>query len=198
MSNFAFVGDSIVADGSWQDWFPEQTVHNFGVAGNTTEDLIARLPDLIAAQPDTIALLIGTNDLAWRFSVEHIVRNIETILVMLRRGLPDVHILVQSVLPRETEFAAQISEINRHLWQFAPTVHAQYLDLWPAFVLDDEMNPIYSDDRLSLNDTGYEVWLEALRPALETLQNQPPITRSIPVIPEQYSRGNDTGPQYWG
>ena len=66
-------------------------------------------------------LLIGTNDLAWRRSAEHIVRNVETILVTLRRDLPETRILVQSVMPRGHEFASEIRDVNRHLWQFAPT-----------------------------------------------------------------------------
>lgn len=195
----AFVGDSLTADGAWHDWFPEHATSNFGVAGNTTDDLIARLPDVIAARPDTISLLIGTNDLAWRQSVEHVVRNIETILWTLRKELPEVRILVQSVLPREREFAARIAEINRHIWQFAPTVKAQYLDLWPAFALDDELNPAYSDDLLSLTDAGYDAWLAELRPALEAVENKPPTTRAFSAITNPLTRpGYDTQSGPWG
>ena len=38
----------------------------------------------------------------------------------------------QSILPRAREFAEQIQTANIHLRQFAATVRAQYLDLWPA------------------------------------------------------------------
>jgi lysophospholipase L1-like esterase len=191
----AFVGDSLTEGGHWQDWFAEDQAHNFGVGGDTTDDLIARLPEIIQTNPDTVVLLIGTNDLAWRRSVEHIVRNIETILVTLRRELPEAHILVQSVMPRGHEFASQIRDINRHLWQFAPTVRAQYLDLWPALALEDgELNPAYSDDRLHLNDSGYDAWLAELRPALETLHRQPPASRAITLpdlsgLSDRHTRG---------
>jgi lysophospholipase L1-like esterase len=107
------------------------------------------------------------------------VRNIETVLVMLRRDLPDVRILIQSLMPRGPEFSEQIHEVNRHLWQFAPAVRAQYLDLWPALAVDDELNPSFSDDSLHVNDLGYEAWLGELRPALEALSNQPPASRAI-------------------
>jgi lysophospholipase L1-like esterase len=176
----AFVGDSLTEGGRWQEWFAEDQAHNFGVGGDTTDDMIARLPEIFEVKPDTVVILIGTNDLAWRRSVEHIVRNIETILVTVRRELPDAHILVQSVMPRGREFASQIRDITRHLWQCAPTVRAQYLDLWPALALaDGELNPEYSDDRLHLNDSGYDAWLAELRPALEALHRQPPSSRAI-------------------
>lgn len=131
----ALVGDSLTQGGDWAAWLPGEDVRNFGVAGDTTDDVVARLGAVIDAQPATVALLIGTNDLAWRRSAEHVVRNIETILVTLRKELPEARILVQSVLPRGHEFADQIRDINRHLWQFAPTVHAAWLDLWPAMAL---------------------------------------------------------------
>jgi lysophospholipase L1-like esterase len=176
----ALVGDSLIQGGDWQAWLPGEQIYNFGVGGDTTDDVIARLWDVINSRPTLIALLIGTNDLAWRRSVEHVVRNVETILVTLRRELPEAHILVQSVLPRGHEFADQIRDINRHLWQFAPTVHAQWLDLWPALALEDgELNPRYSDDRLHLNQDGYTAWVNELIPALERTRELPPSSRAI-------------------
>jgi lysophospholipase L1-like esterase len=185
----AFVGDSLTEGGDWQDWFPNYRTQNFGVGGNTTDDLLARLSTVIDAQPDTVVLLIGTNDLAWRHTAEHVVRNIEMVLVELRRGLPEARLLVQSVMPREAEFVERITEINRHLRQFAPTVYAQYLDLWPTMAVENgELNPSFSDDRLHLNDSGYDAWLGELKPAIERLLELPPTSRSITIIRDEYSR----------
>lgn len=176
----ALVGDSLTQGGNWEEWLPGETVYNFGVGGNTTDDVIARLDQVIESDPGAVLLLIGTNDLAWRRSAEHIVRNLETILVTLRREMPETRILLQSVLPRGHEFAGQIRDINRHLWQFAPTVHAQWLDLWPALALEDgELNPAFSDDRLHLNEAGYDAWVAELVPALERLRSLPPSSRAI-------------------
>ena len=127
-----FLGDSLTASGDWAAWFPEHDTRNHGVSGDTTDAVLQRLDAVVAEQPDAIALLVGTNDLAFRQSVEHIVRNIEYALVAIRRDLPGVRMLLQSILPRGREFADQIQDANRHLRQFAPSVHAQYLDLWPV------------------------------------------------------------------
>ncbi len=176
----ALVGDSLTQGGDWDALLPGETIYNFGVGGDTTDDVIARLWDVINSHPAIVVLLIGTNDLAWRRSVEHIVRNIETILVTLRKELPETRILVQSVLPRGHEFAEPIRDINRHLWQFAPTVHAQWLDLWPALALEDgELNPAYTEDRLHLTADGYRAWAGELAPALERLRQLPPSSRAI-------------------
>jgi lysophospholipase L1-like esterase len=178
-----FLGDSITAHGDWSAWFPDVNALNFGVGGSTTDDLIARLDSIVAADPDEIILLIGTNDLGTRQTVEHLVRNVQSLLVDLRRELPGSRMLVQSIMPRGREFADRIREANIHLRQFTATVHAQYLDLWPVLALDDgELNPTYSDDRLHLNDAGYEAWLSELRPGLERLREEPPMSRPIQII----------------
>ena len=184
-SSIAFLGDSLTNHGQWETWFPDRHVHNLGVSGDTTGDVVARIDDVVALHPDAVALLVGTNDLGRRKSVEHIVRNIEFLLVTLRRGVPGTRMLVQSIMPRGKEYAEQIRDANRHLRQFAPNVNAQYLDLWPVLAGDgDEILPEYSDDKLHLNDAGYDAWLSELRPGLERLDDSPPMSRPITIIRE--------------
>ena len=186
----AFFGDSITQAGRWTEWFPDVEALNFGVGGDTTDDALARLDDVVAAAPDGIVLLIGTNDLGTRQSVEHLVRNVETMCVELRRALPGSRMLVQSIMPRGREFAARIQEANIHIRQFTSTVRAQFLDLWPALALEDgELNPAFSDDRLHLSAGGYDAWLDELRPALDRLRELPPMTTPIQTIrTDQFAR----------
>jgi lysophospholipase L1-like esterase len=55
-----------------------------------------------------------------------------------------------------------------------------YLDLWPALADGDgELNSDFSEDRLHLNQAGYDVWLSELRPALERVNDLPPMSRPI-------------------
>lgn len=176
----AFVGDSITAAGEWQAWLPGVTAVNLGVSGHTTDDLLARVFDIIDLHPDEICLLIGTNDLGSAHTVEHLVRNIQLLLVELRRELPGVRLLLQSIMPRGKEFADRVHEANIHLRQFAATVHAQYLDLWPAMSGENgAIRPEFSDDELHLNDAGYEAWLAVLRPAMAELRDEPPMSVAV-------------------
>lgn len=184
-----FVGDSIIQGGSWAEWLSASTVVDEGVGGATTADVVARLPELVEQAPDTVVVLVGTNDLAWHRTTEHIVRNIETIVATFRRDLPDVRLLVISVLPRGHEFAPQIREINRHLWQFAPTAHAGYLDLWPVLAGEDGgILPQYSEDGLHLTEDGYQAWRDALGPALGAVLRMPPRTRPITLPFDEFAR----------
>ena len=180
--SLAFLGDGLVAGGQWDEWLPGNDVHNLAVSGNSTDEVILQLAQVIEMRPDAIVIGVGTNDLGWRRSDEYVVRNLETILYTLRRALPETRIMVQSVLPREPAFAETIRSINRHIWQYAPTQHVQYLDLWPALALPDgELDPALGIDRLHLNPAGYAAWLAELKPGLEMLFERPPSTTSIPI-----------------
>ena len=163
------MGDKLTESGSWSDWLPDLDVVNLGRAGDTTADVLDRLDDVIEAQPSVVVLLIGTNDLSHRAPVEQVVRGTEEILFKLRHDLPQARLVVQSVLPRERERAEDIHEVNIHLRQFAaaPSVKAEFVDLFA--VLADEHGALsaeYSLDGVALNEAGYEVWLDALRPVL--------------------------------
>jgi lysophospholipase L1-like esterase len=165
-----FLGDSITEAGRWTQWFPELETVNMGIAGETTDDVVARLPEVIQADPGTVVVLVGTNDIGRRRrSTEYIGRNIETILVELRKNLPEARIVLQSVMPRTKDFAKGVHEINVHIRQFASvsTARAEWLDLWPVLAdADGSLSPEYSDDGLHLNEAGYKAWVEALRPVL--------------------------------
>ncbi|AMM21119.1 hypothetical protein AX769_14445 [Frondihabitans sp. PAMC 28766] len=177
-----FLGDSLTEGGDWAAWFPDDEVINQGVGGDTTADVIARLDDVVAADPDSVVLLIGTNDFAQRRSVEQVVRTIETIMVDLRRLLPGVRLLLQSIPPRGSDYSDRIQDANRHLRQFAATVRAQYLDLWPALATGDVLNPDFTEDGLHFTEEGYQAWLSELRPGLERLRDEPPMSRPISII----------------
>ncbi|WP_210478932.1 GDSL-type esterase/lipase family protein [Naasia sp. SYSU D00948] len=159
-----FLGDSLTEQGKWAERFPELDVVNLGVSGDTTEQVLERLPEVIEKKPSTIVVMVGTNDLAWRRGAEQIVRNLESILWRLHHELPAARILVQSVLPRDRELADRVREINIHIRQYSPTVKAEWVDLWPVFAEEDgEIKADYSDDRLHLNEAGYAAWAEELR-----------------------------------
>jgi len=178
-----FLGDSITAGGNWQERIPDERVLNLGVDGDTTDDVLGRLEEVVAHQPDVIVLLIGTNDFGHhRASAEHVVRNIETILVTLRRDLPGVRLLLVSILPRGTAFASRVEETNRHLRQFVATCRAQFLDMWPMLADGDQLAAEYTDDDLHLTEEGYRAYTSELLPALERVRERPPMSRPISIV----------------
>lgn len=179
----AFIGDDLVSDGDWEAWFPNRATVNLGVRDDTTDDLIARKDEIVGSHPDSLVLLVGTNDLSRKRSVEHLVRNVQYLMVSLRKELPGARLLLQSILPREGERGPEVRDANRHLRQFSPSVNAHYLDLWPALALPDgSLNPDLARDSVHLNDDGYRLWRAELEPALERLEGAPPMSRPISIV----------------
>jgi len=178
-----FVGDELTLGGNWESWFPHLEVLNLAVRGETSDGLVSRHNKLSELQPGTLVIHTGTHDIEQRRSVEDIVRNIEYLLVALRRNLPHSHFLVHSILPRETPFATKLADVNRHLRQFCPSLKAQFLDLWPEFVGDDgHIRAEFSDDQIHPNARGYAAWVALLRPALEDIEDRRMSVRRVAMM----------------
>jgi lysophospholipase L1-like esterase len=169
------LGDSLTGDGGWGAIVPapdgddaEARIVDLGRAGQTTDDVLALLPDAVVADPATVVVSCGTHDLgAARRGPEATVRALETILAHLRRDLPAARIVVLSVPPRGREHAERIRVVNVHIRQYAPAVRAEHVDLWPALGFGDgELDPTLTDDRLHLNDDGAQAVRAVLAPVL--------------------------------
>jgi len=180
------LGDSLTEAGPWQEAFPDREVVNAGRTGDTTVEIAERLEEVLAARPAAVVLMAGTNE-SRRATVEQVVRGLEDVLFQLRHGLPDARLVVCSVLPRERERADWIRDVNIHVRQFAPTVKAEFLDLWPLFAEEDgELREELTPDRLHLTDVGYAAWIGELRALLE--QGETPESRSRPGTPSPRDR----------
>jgi len=185
----AVVGDCPVLGVSLVPLLGERAHHDLTSLGATSDDCLATLDAIVSVAPESLVIIVGSSDLAARRSVEHLVRNIELFLVSVRRELPGIRTLVQSILPREREFASAIRDANRHLRQFAPISGAHFLDVWPALALDDgELNPAYSSDRVNLNEAGIDALRSELAPAIERLESAAPMSRPISIIPSRAAR----------
>jgi lysophospholipase L1-like esterase len=186
LPSLAPAGDDYIHDGHWAEWVTDRQVHNLGERGLTADILLAEHADLHDLRPDSVILMVGGNDFSQRLSVEHVVRTIQLVLVTLRRELPGARMIVQSILPREPQLTDRIAEANLHLRQFAPNLNAHYLDLWPALVgSDGTLAPEFAEDFTHLNDDGYAAWVDELLPALERMDDAPPMSRPISIIRQQ-------------
>jgi lysophospholipase L1-like esterase len=167
------LGDSLADDGGWGGIVPrpdgdDASLLDLGRPGQTTDDVLALLPEVVAADPATVVVSCGTHDLGrLRRGPEATVRALETILAHLRRDLPNARLLVLSVPPRGREHAERIRVVNVHIRQYAPAVRARYVDLWPALGFGDgELDPTLSDDRLHLGAEGEAAVRAVLAPVL--------------------------------
>jgi lysophospholipase L1-like esterase len=168
-----FAGDSIIHGGPWQFWLPDHYVTNFAFPGHTTSDLAALVDDIVESQPELLIVMIGTNDFGkYRLPIEDVIENILANANDLRKLLPDVPIIWNSLTPRTGEFSQSVIEVNAEI---KPELEALGIIFFDSHgLLKDETQDIlkikYCSDPetfgLHLNNAGYEEWFRALAPVI--------------------------------
>ena len=166
MNDIVFIGNSITEQGEkWSEKVDNPKAKNRGIAGDTTEGILARLNEITFYEPEKLFLLIGINDLFHDAnSVEKVHENILKIVDEINSKSPDTEIFVQTVLPTTTEsLIPKITELNAVLKNSAFEKSYTFINLHQRFVLlDGKMNMDFSTDGVHLNDKGYEIWSEIL------------------------------------
>ncbi|MBB5337126.1 GDSL-type esterase/lipase family protein [Pectinatus brassicae] len=170
-SPIVFLGDSMTDEGDWSKLFPQQSVVNRGIGGDTTLGVLQRLDQVIELNPPKIFLMIGTNDLCYNRSINDTLENYDRILFLLHKHLPHTKIYVESVLPfNDTIFPSvylrtnkNIKLLNIGIKKLAAKYNYPYLDITAPFTGSDGRLPASETiDGLHLNDKGYALWREEL------------------------------------
>lgn len=171
MNEIIFLGDSLTAGGDWETFFPGHTIHNYGVGGDTSADVLKRLPTLYKQQPEKIFLMIGINDLGNQVPAQKVIENISIILSRFRRHFPDTAIYVLGLLPIASQLWSQIdlspgklSDLNTQIKNVAEDNKASFINISPGFA-DEEgsLKDSLTNDGLHLNPSGYEEWANRIR-----------------------------------
>ena len=166
-----FFGDSITCDGNFDELFPELKIVNLGVYGDTLDDLLRRVPEVKAENPEKIFLLGGFNSLG-PDNVEECLSEYSELLDALRTACPDAALIVQSVLPvgTEADWHGEINEavrrFNEGILALAEEKGSPFVDLYAAYEKDGALDPALTRDGLHLNFNAYGPWAELLCPIL--------------------------------
>lgn len=92
-----FAGDSLIADGPWGEIYSD--IHNRGIGGDRTDNLLGRLDEIVASHPKKVFLLIGSNDISAGVPVVQILRNYRAILAKIQAESPETKVFVSALLP---------------------------------------------------------------------------------------------------
>jgi lysophospholipase L1-like esterase len=165
--DLVFIGNSITEQGeNWASKVDNTKAKNRGIAGDTTEGILARLNEITFYRPKKLFLLIGINDLFHNpNAVEKIHKNILKIVDEINSESPNTQIFVQTVLPTTTEnLIPIIKELNTLLENSAVGKPFAFINLQQRFVLlDGKMNMAFSTDGVHLNEKGYKIWSEIIK-----------------------------------
>ncbi|MCK4750355.1 MAG: hypothetical protein KAT15_25035, partial [Bacteroidales bacterium] len=163
-----FLGNSITDNCEWAELFGNPNIKNRGIGGDDTDGILERLEEVTASDPSKIFILIGTNDLAYGTSPDHVVENIGQIIDRIQADSPNTIIYIQGVLPVDdavhyTRKNGDIIRINRELKKLENDRGIVYIDLHSEFLNEDGiLDTEYSIDGLHLNGKGYQLWKELI------------------------------------
>ncbi|KEF41718.1 MAG: hypothetical protein ER33_09710 [Cyanobium sp. CACIAM 14] len=160
-----FVGDSLTAQGNWQAAFPDRLVFNQGVSGDTSIQLMGRLPSIRQTGAGTYLVMVGINDIVWGYEPSGIASRIEWLRIALQLG-SNARVIVQSTIPCARfrcgpDGVRRVAELNRELARRIPP--RDYVDLTPVMADADGLKRDYTVDGVHLNGAGYARWQARLR-----------------------------------
>lgn len=170
-----FIGSSSIRMWpSLQSAFPDRHVIQRGFGGSQTSDVLHFFDRIVAPyRPETIVYFTGTNDLAVGRTPVEVVDNVEEFINRVLKIRPDTRVIILSntIAISRKHLHERYREANRLLKKMLEQYeNAIYVDVTNPG-LNDQGKPrpeIYRADSLHLNQTGYDMWEDILRPELNT------------------------------
>jgi len=149
------------------------SLKNFSYPGAKTSDLINDLlAPAIAAKPDLITLLIGTNDVYGNIEQAVFKKNYQYILGRLTKetqakiyliGLPYIGSLKLLLTPYNYYYYSKISRFNKIIRELAATYDVKYIDLaTPARPEFEKNQAYYAEDLFHPSALGYKLWAQII------------------------------------
>lgn len=178
-----FLGNSITAEGKdWSSRLGNSIIRNRGIGGDTTDGVLARLGEIIDSNPAAVFLLIGINDLynntIEKPSVSYIANNIIDIAKKIKSSSSNTKVYIQTLLPISKQksfkyydlYNQNIKKINKIIIENQQQGLYTVIDLHSLFV--DNKGQLINDltyDGLHLNERGYVIWSNFIKPITDLL-----------------------------
>lgn len=152
--------------------FPGFAILNHGFGGSEYSDLLYFKEQLIGEfEPSMVVVYAGDNDIANGEDPAAIAEEAELFVDALRRLANGAPVIVLSAKPSISrwELKDKYEELNAQLERIATGFdHVVYVDVWtPMLKRNGELNKtLFIEDGLHMNEKGYEIWKNALKPFL--------------------------------
>jgi len=186
--NIVFLGDSITdywrSRGSnvWSRYYAPRRAADFGISADRTQHVLWRLDhgELDGIHPKVVVLMIGTNNTGKesdhktpRNTVPEVAEGVQAVVNDIRARLPDSKILLLAIFPRGTlddPQRAQVALINTLIAKLDDGKMVKFLDIGPSFLeFDGTLPKSIMPDLLHPNAQGYQIWADAMDPALDEM-----------------------------
>ena len=165
------LGDSITDFCEYNEFFPGIHIFNRGIAGDTITGIKLRFKDISKLNPSKLFLLIGINNFSLCFSLEQTKVFYKEMLQEIRKQKPYMRLFLISVLPVKNNANIHIPNndniiaLNKYIKQISSCYGAEFIDVYNDFIDNTgQMIKSYAVDGIHLNNKGYEVFCNKLKP----------------------------------
>ncbi|MBO0940039.1 hypothetical protein J2I47_26070 [Fibrella sp. HMF5335] len=170
-----FVGSSSIK--LWpglSEAFPGKTVLQRGFGGSEVADVIKFSPRIITPyKPRQVVLYAGDNDIAQsKKTAREVYNNVLTLFMLVRKNVPGATFTYVSIKPspaRRQQMAVQ-TEANALIKNYlSGQKNTSFVDVYtPMLNAAGQPRPeLFTADSLHMNAAGYDVWKQAIAPALK-------------------------------
>ena len=180
-----FFGDSITYNWGRYRGAAFFTENNFlckGIGGETTGNMLKRFSrDVLDNNPQVVAILAGTNDIAQNDGVYVTAEQISTNIFYMAKMAQEkgIKVILCSLLPSSgykwssnTTPAVSVPQLNTLIEEWAANNGCEYVDYFSLFVqADGALDPKFSGDNCHPNTEGYYIMEQAIMPILESMLN---------------------------
>lgn len=178
--DIVMIGDSMIAYMNIKKYFPNQSVMNQGIAGDTTEGLLNRLTYVKRVKPKKIIISIGSNDLVLLNKEPiDIAKSIEIIYVKLKEDNPNTNVFLCNITPINDQLEISnktyifnrknedIDKINKNLEnRFSKKI---IIDVYSSLIdSNNQLEEAYTTDGIHLNEKGYDIFTTTLKEKMKS------------------------------
>jgi len=167
-----FLGSSSIVAWDLQRSFPDLVTINRGFGGSQIVDSLHFVDRIVLPyQPRIIVFYAGDNDIGSGKSPDRVLEDYKQFVAKVHDGLPKTRIVFVAIKPsiRRWSLIDNIREANAKICEFIEKDPLLiYLDIdKPMLGKDGKPRPeIFKSDGLHMNDAGYDIWSDMLRPYL--------------------------------
>ena len=178
-NQIVLVGDCLIENLKIENDFPDLTIYNNGISGDTSLLLLKSLyKRAIKYKPSKIFLSVGSNDMGFEdMNVKDIYNNTIAIIEEIKRRSKDTEIHILSIVPvnpanmdniaREyvdVRNNFDINMLNYYLRNYARKNRLKFVDITKYLKNDfDQLKIKYTFDGFHLNDLGYSIVTKTMK-----------------------------------
>lgn len=154
-----------------EDHFPNHQILNTGFGGSQTSDLLKHLQPLVLSyKPKMVFIYEGDNDINFNKSPNRVIRITRKIIDTIWQHYPDTRIVLISAKPSivRWDLKKRYIKLNRKLKEFADqSPQIAFANVWDIMLKNEVIDEsLFVEDGLHMNQKGYDLWYEVIKPFL--------------------------------